>query len=179
MKNTKWKRFARKILLKHPRLTIYEDEVELPNGHKTTYIHHANGFKAVMVIAKRGDGKILLQREYSYPTDQWLYQFPGGGVGDNEDIVAAANRELAEEGGYNGSLTSLGNVILDNRRSDTLHSVFLAVDLVEVQANGDAEEDIESYWLSEEEIDNLIKNGDIINGSALAGWALYKANLKQ
>ena len=178
MKLTKWQTLKRRVLLRHPRLTVYEDQVLLPNGHKTSYLHHANGLLAVMVIAQRADKKILLQREYSYPPNQWLYQFPGGGVENNEALEAAANRELAEEAGYTGTLSYLGCTILDNRRSDTKHHVYVATDLRATEAQGDIEEEIESYWFTEDEIDAMIKNGDIINGSALAGWALYKAYKK-
>lgn len=176
MKNTVWKKLGSKLLLKHSRITIYEDQVELPNGHKTTYLHYANSLRAAMVIAKRNDGKILLQREYSYPPNKWLYQFPGGKVNENEEIEVGAQREFAEEAGLTGELSSLGSIVLDNRRSDTVHYVYLATNLTPSTAKGDLEEDIESYWFSENEIDQMIKSGAIENGSALAGWALYKAS---
>ncbi len=175
MKSSTWKRTKRITLLKHPRITLLEDTVLLPNGHQTDYLLHQGGMAAAMIIAKRSDGKILLQREYSYPPNKWLFQFPGGAVEKGELIEAAALRELAEEAGLSGSLEKLGHFYLNNRRSDMLHHTFLATDLSEAQALGDIEEDIESYWFSEAEIDTMIAHSEIENGSLLSGWALFKS----
>ena len=175
MKNTKWNRLSQKVLLNHPRLSVYEDQVELPNGHITNYIHFGANTGASMIIAKLKDGKLLLQREYSYPTDSWLYQFPGGAIEKNETPIQAADRELAEEAGLKGSLEKLGFYYPDNRRSGRKMHVFVATELSPVKAEADIEEDIESYWFTEKEIDKKIKNGEIVNPSALAGWAFYKS----
>ena len=57
----------------------------MPNGHKISYLKDKdNGGCAVTIIAKR-DGKILIQREYSYPPNQKLFQFPGGAVPADEE----------------------------------------------------------------------------------------------
>lgn len=116
LKNTKWKKLSSNILLKHPRLTVIEDEVELPTGHKTSYVYIDEVPGAVMIIAKRKDGKLLLQREYSYPPNKWLYQFPGGAIENNEDTKQSALRELAEEAGLQGNLEELGSFYVNNRR---------------------------------------------------------------
>lgn len=33
-----WKKLSSKTVFEHPRLTLIEDEVELPSGKKTTYL---------------------------------------------------------------------------------------------------------------------------------------------
>jgi len=100
----KWKTLDTKQLLKHPRITIHEDDVELPNGNKTTYVHFGEAHDAAMVIAIDSDGKILLEKEYSYPPDEILLQLPGGGIHKNETPAQAAGRELAEEANLGGNL---------------------------------------------------------------------------
>jgi ADP-ribose pyrophosphatase len=175
MKNTSWKKLSRKILLEHTRLNVFEDEIELPNGHKIQYIHFGDQSNAAMVIARRKDGKVLLQREYSYPPNKWLYQFPGGGIKDGETPKEGAVREFSEEAGFKGSLSEIGYFYFNNRRSNGKFFVFCAKNLVSCEAKPDDEEDIESYWFKTEEINTMIKNGKIINASALAGWALFKA----
>ncbi len=176
MKQTTWKKLKRTILLKHPRLNVYEDDVQLPNGVTTKYIHFGNHHDAAEVIAVNDQGKILVQREYSYPPNKWLYQFPGGGVEKDETPQQGALRELAEEGKLTGKLKDIGWFYINNRRWGDKFYVFIATDLSSATASEDPEEDIESYWFSEQEVDQMIAEGKIVNFSFLAGWALYKAH---
>jgi len=173
-----WKKIASKILLDHPRLKVLEDEVELPNGHTTQYLKFETIGNGVTVIAVNSEGKILLQKEYSYPTDEELYQFPGGFVPLGEDLLHGANRELMEEADLKANhLVELGSYYMNNRRSNSKMYVYLGLDLQSESLAGDLEEDIQSYWFSEAEIEELIKNSEIKNFSVLAAWSLYK--LKQ
>lgn len=170
-----WKTISSKEIFNHPRLTLIEDEVILPNGHKTSYLRYKDdGSCAVTIIAKK-DGKILLQSEYSYPPNQKLFQFPGGAVPANEKPEAGANRELMEEGGYRANkLELLGSYLINNRRSAQKMYVFLGSDLVEASLEKDIEEEIESCWFAEAEIARMIKNSKIINVHTLAAWCVYK-----
>ncbi len=170
-----WKTVSSKEIFNHPRLTLIEDEIILPNGHKISYLRFKDdGSCAVTIIAKK-DGKILIQREYSYPPNQQLFQFPGGAVPANEKPEEGANRELMEEMGYRANkLELLGSYLMNNRRSTQKMYVFLASDLIKESLEQDVEEKIESFWFSEDEIARMIKNGKIINVHSLASWCVYK-----
>lgn len=174
----KWKRLNRKTLLEHPRMTIIEDEIELPDGTKTTYILHKPGaYSAVTIIAINGKGEFLLQREYSYPPDEVLYQLPGGGVDKGEDIIDAANRELSEESGYVGDdCTYLGSYYSNNRRADSKMHVVVCKDLHRQERPKDVEEYIESEWVSRERLRSLIKTDKIKNVHLLAALQMYDAS---
>jgi len=174
-----WKTISSKEIFKHPRLTLIEDEVLLPNGHKTSYLKYKDNVSSgVTVIAKNSDNKILIQTEYSYPPNQILFQFPGGGVNLGEEIANGANRELMEEAGLKANkLELLGSYFVNNRRSTKKTFVYLATELQEESLPGDIEEEIESFWFSEDEVTKMIQNGDIINVNLLAAWALYKSKL--
>ena len=162
------------MLLDHPRLTVIEDTVLLPDGTETTYILTPSKGNAVTIIARK-DNKILLQKEYSYPPNEVLFQFPGGFVPIDEDLEVGANRELMEEANLKANkLTVIGKYLLDNRRSNAYMHVFLSTDMKEESQQGDIEEVIESFWFSEDEIDELVKKGEIKNGHILASWMLYK-----
>lgn len=174
----KWRTVTSNIIFQHPRLTLAEDEVELPNGKTTLYLKYQGGADAVTIIVVRDDGRLLLQTEYSYPPDEVLWQFPGGGVEANERIAEAAERELAEEVGLQASTwRELGAYYPNNRRSAAKMYVFLATGLTSVQAEGDPEEFIESYWKTTDEIERMIASGDIVNHSVLAAWSLYRAKM--
>lgn len=170
-----WKTVSSKEIFNHPRLSLVEDEVILPNGIKTSYLKYKDDGRCfVTIIAKRNDGKILLQTEYSYPPNQKLFQFPGGLVPNNEKPEVGANRELMEEAGLmTNQLELLGSYFVNNRRSAAKMHVYLATNLEEISLEGDQEENIECFWLSEEEIATKIKNDEIQNCHVLAAWCLY------
>lgn len=174
-KKLKWKKISTKVVFDNPRLKILEDRVLLPNKQEIQYLKFAPSAEAVTIIAINRDGKILLQKEYSYPPDKELYQFPGGSVLNKESLKTGANRELMEESGLKaGKLKFLGYYFINNRRSNQKMYVYLAKDLIVKKINGDVEEDIKNYWFSEEQIDVLIRNNKIENYSLLSAWILYK-----
>lgn len=170
-----WKTVSSREIFNHPRFTLIEDEIILPGGAKTTYLKQKDdGSCCVTIIAKRDD-KILIQREYSYPSNQKIFQFPGGSASICEKPEEAANRELMEEMGYKGKkLNLLGSYLMNNRRSTQKMYAFLATDLIEKNLEKDEEEKIESFWFTEDKISKMIKNGEIINVHSLASWCLYK-----
>ena len=171
-----WKTLSSKEVFIHPRLTLIEDEIILPNGIKTSYLKFKDDSScAVTIIAKRRDGEILLQTEYSYPPNQKLFQFPGGLVPNGEKLEVGANRELMEEADLMAhNLELLGSYLINNRRSASKMFVYLATDLEEKSLEGDQEEDIESFWFSEDDIEKMIKSDEIINCHVLSAWCLYK-----
>ncbi len=175
----KWKQLKSVKLFEHPRLTVYEDEVELPSGHVTQYLHFGDMPDAGMVLARNDDGKFLVQKEYSYPPDEVLFQLPGGGLEPGEDPTAGAAREFAEEAGLAGDLSLLGWFYHNNRRSKQRMFVYLATNLTEAKAEPDPEELFEDHWFTESEIDSMITNNEIRNYTMLAGWGMYKAKSAQ
>lgn len=58
------------------------------------------GGRTVAVVAVTEDGQVLLARQYRPGPGRVLLELPGGGVGRDEDVAAAAARELLEETGY-------------------------------------------------------------------------------
>jgi len=171
----KWKFISRKSLLDHPRMKIVEDIIELPNGNKTTYIREAPySRQSVTIIAVNKKDQILLQREYSYPPDEVMYQLPGGGIEKNEDIIAAANRELSEESGYvSKTLKLVGSFHTNNRRSDSKQYVVVARNLESHKLPEDEEEFIENIWVTRGQLKELVRSGEITNINLLAALQLF------
>lgn len=173
---TMWNKVSSRVIFEHKRITLIEDEVELPGGERTKYLKFKSGGKAATIICKRGN-KILLQKEYSYPPNKMLFQFPGGSISNDKVPEEGANRELMEESGLKArKIKLLGKYLMDNRRSDTYMYVFLANNFEKKSLEKDFEEQIETFWLTERQVDKLIRQGGLENGFSLAAWALYKLN---
>jgi ADP-ribose pyrophosphatase len=171
-----WKKLSSTTLLTHPRITVAEDEVELPDGKTSKYIHLIDTKDAVMVIAVRNNGDVLIQQEYSYPPNEVMYQFPGGAVEPDETPEQGALRELKEESGYRGETTYLGFFYSNNRRTSSKMHVYLVTNVEECpKEGGDTEEFITSEWVPLAKLRTMIADGEIVNFSILAGMSLYDA----
>lgn len=171
-----WRKKKSKVIFEHPRLTLVEDVVVLPSGETTTYLKYKTRNNSVMAICINADNKVLIQKEYSYPPNETLYQFPGGKIEASEEPLEALRRELAEEAALAPlKVVSLGWYYVDNRRSAAKMHVFLVNEIAQVQQEtGDPEEAITSEWLSVEQINSMIRSNEIKNFSALAAWSLFQ-----
>jgi len=173
-----YKKLSSRVVFSHPRITLVEDQIELPDGRQGDYLWIDGQHGAVTVIPCDATGKILIEREYSYLPNRALYQFAGGGIHQGEEPEAAANRELAEELGLAAAkLTLIGTYLLDQRRSHALMYIYVGEGL---KSQAAATEDIyevgmDSSWMSGEEIDALIASGQVVNSPMLSCWAIYKA----
>jgi len=73
----KWQKISSTRIFDHPRLHLLEDTVLLPDGKRTTYVREAPVTQhSVAIIAVDSMGRLLLQKEYSYPPDTIMWQLP-------------------------------------------------------------------------------------------------------
>jgi ADP-ribose pyrophosphatase len=81
-------------------MRLRADEVELPDGTivPNYYVRESRGF--VVAFAVTDDDRIVLVRQYRYGSDSIHLEMPAGMLDGDEEPVACAARELAEETGY-------------------------------------------------------------------------------
>jgi ADP-ribose pyrophosphatase len=80
-------------------LTLKQDIVRLPDGRNASreYLVHPG---AVMMIPLFDDGTVLMERQFRYPVDRVMIEFPAGKLDPQEGALACGKRELREETGY-------------------------------------------------------------------------------
>jgi ADP-ribose pyrophosphatase len=90
---------ASEQLFKGNFLHAKRDTVRLPNGKSATreYIVHPG---AVVVVPLLDDGRVAMVRQYRYPIDRVMTEFPAGKLDPGEDPLFCGLRELQEETGY-------------------------------------------------------------------------------
>jgi ADP-ribose pyrophosphatase len=172
-----WKKTGTKTLFEHPRISIVEDEVVLPTGTHTKYLRF-NGVRDYVTIIAVNEGKIAMIREYSYPHDEWLWQFPEGTIESGETAPDAVHRELLEEAGLAaGHIETLGINYDHHRRSTAKDHVYVATDItIKQKVGGDEEEHgTETHWFAPTEVRSMLREGKIVQKNTQAALSLYLA----
>ena len=92
-------RISSEVVLTGNFLQVRRDVVRLPDGAQATreYVIHPG---AVMVIALLDDGRVVMERQYRYPVERVMIEFPAGKFDPDEASLVCAQRELLEETGY-------------------------------------------------------------------------------
>ena len=80
-------------------LEVRRDNVLLPDGSAATreFVQHPG---AVAVIPVLDDGRVVLVRQYRYPLQKVLLEWPAGKLEAGEEQLVCAQRELQEETGF-------------------------------------------------------------------------------
>jgi len=120
---------SRPLLDRPPWLTVWEEDVRLPDG---TVIHGYLRSRArdySMVFAVLADGTVPLVRQYKHGPGRPSYDLPAGYLdGPEEPPLAGAQRELHEETGLVADRWQpLGHLVIDTNRGEDRAHIFLAL----------------------------------------------------
>lgn len=100
-----------RIVYKNPWITVREDKT-LRNGDQEGIYGVVETNDSVIICAVNDRQELYVVYGYSYPTDTWSWQIPGGG-GDKQSPLEAAKRELKEETGIEAErFEQIGNTIV-------------------------------------------------------------------
>ncbi len=161
MKKPHWRVRSSTYLIESAHLRIRSDEVELPNGTVISdyFVRESDGY--VMIFALTPQREVVVVHQYRYGVDEVILEFPAGSIDRNEDPLACARRELAEETGYTASRwEQILNVPAEPVRSNGRMRAYLAYDAVKTQEqNLDLTEAIEPYTVPLDRIRPMLREG--------------------
>lgn len=144
------------------------------NGRTVTHDAVRNR-DAVVVVAIDQDGRYVMIRNRRPVIDRVLWEFCAGGVEAGEDPAACAARELVEETGYRAArIEPLGSFYSSPGFCDELMHAFVATDLEFVGQQLESDEDIEVSHLSREDVQALIRSGELRDASSLVACFLLE-----
>ncbi|MDX1976110.1 MAG: NUDIX hydrolase [Pseudanabaenaceae cyanobacterium bins.68] len=135
------------------------DRLRLPHGvgGEYSYIQHPGAAIAVPITA---EGKFVLVRQYRFPLQRYILEFPAGTLEPNEAPAATMARELAEETGYHAhTWQALGSFYICPGYSDEVIHAYLAQDLAPLAQppSQDADEEIEVVLLERQVLEEMIR----------------------
>ena len=160
---------ASQELLKGHFLHAFRDTVALPDGGTASreYVVHPG---AVMVIPLLDDGRVLLERQYRYPVQQVMIEFPAGKIDPGEDRLVCARRELLEETGYTAREWAHAGVLHPVISYSTeFIDIWFARGLVAGERKLDAGEFLDIFSAAPAELLAWCRDGQVTDGKTLTG----------
>lgn len=175
-----YKILSKTTLLQNPWWEYRHDRVLMSNGQEKDCqekdFHYGvvkNG--SVIIVPILDDGRLILIRQYRYIHNNFCVEFPSGGIHSKESTIDAAKRELLEETRCKtNNIDEFG--LFENTAGlikNKLH-LFIAKKLHHTKSNirQDPTEKTKVLILSIDEIEEMIKKGEIWEGKTLATWAI-------
>ena len=154
-------------------VSLKKDTVLCPNGEESLreIITHRGG---VGILVKVGD-KFIIEKQFRYALGKEIYELPAGKLEADEEPLEAAKRECLEETGYRPlEMIHLGDMSPTCGYSTEIIHFYYCPKSEKAERHLDSDEVIDLMYLSLEEIENMIKEDQIIDSKILAVLTLYK-----
>lgn len=152
------------------------DEVARRDGrHATREIVEHPG--AVAILAWDG-ARLAMVRQWRHAAGDVLLEIPAGTLEEDEEPLATARRELAEEMGIAADSWTLGPSFYTAPGFCTERlTVFLATELHEVETRAPDDEEIEREWLSLSQALDGVDDGRVADAKSIVGILWLAARL--
>lgn len=156
-------------------VSLFKDTVECSNGVKSSreVVDHK---PAVVVIPIHQDGSITLIKQYRHAVNKVLIECPAGCVDKGEDMLQAAQRELAEECGLKAINWQLVHTGFPTPGfCNEIYYLYVAKNLSNFKLPQDKDEVIQTLTLSFSEFENLVFTEKISDIKTLLAYYILKA----
>jgi ADP-ribose diphosphatase len=161
---------------------VTSDRVQEPNGITAArdVVRHG-GSVVVLAVADSDEGpRVLLERQYRYAADDYVWEIPAGRKDPGESSLSGAKRELLEETGYKAKhwrrvlffYPSPGFL-------DETMTVFMARGLTQGQAYPEKDESIECKVVPLAQAVEMVFAGKICDGKTIASLLWLSESLRR
>ena len=158
---TAWRTLSTREAYANPWIRVREDVAEMPDGRTTLY-GVIECKPAVGVLPFLDTRTVVLVGQYRYVARDFYWEIPTGGMAPGETEEAAAQRELAEEAGYEaGRLTKLCAFYSSKSVMDETAHIYVAETLRPVTRAGDDTEFIEVRTFPFDEVVRMVERSEI------------------
>ncbi len=173
-------RLSSQALFKGSFLQAHRDEVALPDGTtaQREYLVHPGAVMIVPLLTDTAvDMRVVLERQFRYPVDRVMVEFPAGKLDPGESVLACAQRELQEETGYRAREWARAGVMHPVISYSTeFIEVWFARGLVAGERSLDAGEFLDVFTATPQELLQWCCDGTVTDAKTLAG-ALWLQNV--
>ena len=188
-----WKLLKTEYLVDAPWLKVAKETCELPNGKVIDDFYTLWQPDWVLILARTAEGKWVMTEQYRHGSQTIELEFPAGIINRGETPEQAALRELQEECGYriDSSTTPIALCAPGSAQNDTVrfigtfpvnpdrhrgkfHIVFIDGVVKAGETHFDSTEDIESFELSDEELQKKMADGTFCHPLQMAGYFKWK-----
>lgn len=171
------KTISKKTVYQGSIFDIDVHKIEFPNGKKSSRDVVVHG-PAVAIVARHENGKFLFINQFRKSQEKVCIEVTAGCCDEGEDNIISAKRELLEETGYiPNKIFSLGTIApLIGYCTEKIEIFFAEISGEAGETNFDSDEYIETFFMSEGEVDKKIKDNEIFDGKTISAWMLYKLN---
>lgn len=158
---TPWRTASTRPVYENPWIKVREDVAELPDGRTTIY-GVVQCAECVGILPFLDRDTVLLVGQYRYVFGDFLWEMPTGGQHGHETLEQAAQRELAEEAGYEaGRLEKLCSFHTSKSILHEVAHLYIADELRPAPRAADATEFIELRAFPFDEVLGMVERGEI------------------
>ena len=156
-----WRTASSRPVYENRWIKVREDVAELPDGRTTIYgVVQCSECVGILPFLDRDT--VLLVGQYRYVFGDFLWEMPTGGQHAHETLEQAAQRELAEEAGYEaGRLEKLCDFHTSKSILHEIAHLYVAEDLRPATRPPDATEFIERRAFPFAEVLAMVERGEI------------------
>lgn len=147
-------------------------EIERQGYQKREIVEHGG---AVGIVAITDEKEVILIKQFRKPIEKVIWEIPAGKLEMGENPKDCAIRELKEETGYSaGNLKLIHKFFASPGFCNEKVYIFLATNLTPGECNFDSDENIETYKVSLEEVNEMILKNEIEDAKTSIGILLAK-----
>lgn len=150
-------------------LDVRRDRVALPDGsaaHREYIVHPG----AVMIVPLLDDGRLVVERQWRYPLQRAMIEFPAGKLEAGEPVLECAIRELVEETGYRAAQWARAGLLHNAiAYSSEGIEVWFARGLVAGERRLDPGEFLDVFVAGADELDAAARSGTLTDAKTLIG----------